>query len=493
MRMRSSPPKATPAALALGLALLGCSLLAPAGASASRGQWSVFEDRVGLIPVSPSKRQRTLEEIKRLGPDTLRIEIRWNDVAPNPRSKKRPNFNASDPNAYATDINSYPGFGIYDDLVRRAHALGFRILMTITGDAPRWATQGGRGASFATANWKPSPTEYGRFAEAVARRYSGKVAGLPAVRYFTIWNEPNHRQFLKPRSAAPRLYRNMVNAALPAIRAHGVRGAKIFVGELAPVGRAPKATGPTQFLRKWLCLNKRFRRTSKGAGCRRFKKVKANGFAHHPYGPVQRVPKKLDVINMLAIRKLGKYLNLAGRAGRIKKGIAIYDTEFGLQSNPPDRTVSTTPSRQARLINEKEEYAWRYPRLKSHCQYLLRDDPPRRGPRSEKWAGFQTGLRFPSGRRKPAYNAYKFPIVVHRRRSGVLIWGLVRPGSGVRSVRIERRKGSRWVTVKKRKRTNGRGYFTLRLRGVATYRFRAYDGPGRKAKRIGRSRGAAPR
>ena len=106
-----------------------------------------------------------------------------------------------------------------------------------------------------------------------------------------------------------------MNAAIPQIRANAVPGAKILVGELAPVGRAPKAMGPTEFLRKWLCLNKRFKRTSSGAGCSSFKKIAAQGFAHHPYGPTERVPKKQDVINMLAIRQLGKYLDQAARAG----------------------------------------------------------------------------------------------------------------------------------------------------------------------------------
>ena len=110
-------------------------------------------------------------------------------------------------------------------------------MITITGDAPRWATAVLEELS--TANWKVNAGEYGRFAAAVAKRYSGTFAGLPAVRYFTIWNEPNHRQFLKPLSSGPRLYRNMVNQALPEVRRNGPSGVRMFVGELAPVGRAP--------------------------------------------------------------------------------------------------------------------------------------------------------------------------------------------------------------------------------------------------------------
>jgi hypothetical protein len=264
----------------------------------------------------------------------------------------------------------------------------------------------------------------------------------------------------------------------------------VFVGETAPVGRAGKVIGPKAFLRRWLCLSKRFRKIRSG-GCRRFKSIDADGYAHHPYGPVERVPRKADIINMLAIRRLGKYLDLARRANRFRRRLPIYSTEFGLQSNPPDNSVSTTPSRQAALINEKEEYSYRYGRLKSYSQYLMKDDPARPGPASTRWAGFQTGVRFPSGKKKPAYNAYRFPIVVHRRgRRGVRIWGRVRAGgSGPRFVRLYaggRRSGG-LIT------TRGAGYFGVKRRRVARYRFKAYALNQRGSRvLIGKSRTARP-
>ena len=448
--------------------------------------WSVFEDHTKLVKTTPDRRQAMLEELRdRMGVDTLRIEVKWNEVTREPTSRTKPNFNASDPSEYQGAPDGFPGFGPYDDLVRRAHALGLRIVITITGDAPRWATAGGLGRSFATANWKVNAGEYARFAAAVAKRYSGVFAGLPGVRYFTLWNEPNHRNFMKPLSSAPRLYRNMVNAALPEVRRNGRPDVRVFVGELAPVGRAPVAIGPKSFLRRWLCLNTRLRRTSSGSGCGSFKQIKADGFAHHPYGPTSRVPRTRDVINLLAIRTLGHYLDRARAARRFSRSLSIYNTEFGLQSNPPDRLVSTTLSRQAALINEKEEFAFRYSRLKSHSQYLMYDDPARPGPLSVKWSGFQTGLRFASGRAKPSFNAYRFPIVVKRRGRGVRIWGRVRPGSGRRSVRIQRRGGNFGPRI----RTNSSGYFGKSFRASGNFRFAAYD---QNAKQIGTSRTASP-
>jgi hypothetical protein len=198
------------------------------------------------------------------------------------------------------------------------------------------------------------------------------------------------------------------------------------------------------------------------------------------------VPKKKDVINMLAIRQLGKYLDQAARAGRITGKLPIYNTEFGLQSNPPDRTVSTSLAKHAALINEKEEYAYSYSRLKSHSQYLLFDDPARVGGAAVKWTGFQTGLRFAAGGKKGAYNAYRFPIVVKKRgKKGVSIWGRVRPGSGTRSVQLQKGGQNSGPKVK----TNALGYFVVKRKASGSYRFRAYDANGIL---LGTSRTAKP-
>jgi Cellulase (glycosyl hydrolase family 5) len=474
------------------LGLLATGALAAAPAQASRTQWSMFEDHTALIRASsPTARANRLREIKDLGADTIRIQVHWNEVAPQPNAKTKPRIDSANPLSYTSHQFAYPSFFPYDDTIRQANAMGFRILLTITGDTPRWATAGAKPIGTNTANYKPNSLEFARFATAVAKRYSGRYPGIPAVRLFSIWNEPNHAYFLKPHRDSPRIYRNLVNAALPAIRANAASGSRVFVGELAPVGRAPRVIGPTTFFKKWLCLNNRFKR-GRGSGCGGFKKIKAQGFAHHPYGPADRVAKKRDIINMLAIGRLAKYLDAAGRAGRISGKLPIYNTEFGYQSNPPDRTVSTSPSRQAQILNEKEEFSYRFGRLRSFSQYLLTDDPARKGPASLKWSGFQTGLRYPNGGKKPAYDAYRFPIVVHRRRGGVQIWGRVRPGSGVRSIRLERRTGARFKREGKRINTKGGGYFGVKRSRVASYRFRAYDGTGPSAKPLGYSRTAAP-
>ncbi len=449
-------------ATATAVALGGCGGTAERGPTA-RSQLSVFEDHDALVREGEARRAQTLAELRALGVDTLRIGIKWNEVAPR--------------------RGIYSGWSAYDDLLSRAREGGFRVIAYLAPDAPRWATAARAAVTAENVNTRPDAGAFGDFAEAVARRYRDRVD------WFSIWNEPNHVLFLKPQREAPRIYRALVAAALPRIAEHAP-DAQVLVGETAPVGRPGTTIGPAEFMRRWLCLDQDFRRAPLDRGCASLGRLDVDGFAHHPYGPTQRVPAKQDIVSLLVIRRLGRYLDRAARAGRLPAGLPIYSTEFGLQSNPPDPTVSTTLARQAALINEKEELSYRYPRLRSYSQYLMHDDPPRPEGVDERavWSGFQTGLRFTDGRRKPAWRAYRLPIVVHTRGAGrVLVWGRVRPGKGRRTVRLELRRGARWVPAR-RVDTDDAGYFETRLPAAPRYRYRAFSGD----RALGTSRAATP-
>jgi hypothetical protein len=464
--------------------LVGAGLAAcpPPPALAGTRQWSLLQDDSNLVGGGADRRERTLDDIARLGADTLRVQVRWSDVAPAPGSSRRPAFDGTDPAAY-------PGFGTYDEIVRGAAARHLRVLLTIAGDAPRWATRGARGE-----NYRPDAAAYAQFAEAVARRYSGGYSGLPRVAWFSVWNEPNYANFLTPQSDSPRIYRSLVAAAVPAL--HRAGAGHVLVGELKPT--AGSGIGPKAFFRRWLCLDARYRRlrgrVARRAGCARFRPVATSGFAYHPYGPLKLPRRTRDSIGLLEIRRLGAMLDRAARAGRIPRRLPIYSTEFGFQTNPPDLFVNTSPARQAALINASEEFSYRYPRLRSFAQYQLYDDPPKPGPPAVRWSGFQAGLRFANGRPKPSLEAYRFPIVVKRHGQRARIWGRVRPGQGRRYVQLQRKVGGRYVgTV--RLRTSARGYFTAR-RPAGRYRFLAFvPGEGGNAsslRLLGKSRTARP-
>ena len=92
----------------LGLVVALTVLVAPSTALASKSQWSMFEDHVLLVRSGPVARENTLTEMRNLGADTLRIEVKWSEVAPNPAAKSQPAFDATDPSAYPGPPHAAP-------------------------------------------------------------------------------------------------------------------------------------------------------------------------------------------------------------------------------------------------------------------------------------------------------------------------------------------------------------------------------------------------
>src|SRR5207249_5171966 len=110
-----------------------------------------------------------------------------------------------------------------DAAVLEAVAKGLQPFINLS-EAPAWAERpaGGRPG---TNN--PDPVEFHQFVAAAASRYSGRFAGLPRVRAWEIWNEPNASFFFVPQwqgdpgkeALSPVLYRRLVNEAAAAVHA----------------------------------------------------------------------------------------------------------------------------------------------------------------------------------------------------------------------------------------------------------------------------------
>src|SRR5437660_6178533 len=112
------------------LALVAAMALAgPPAAMASGRQTSLFEDDVALLqnPV------QSLQELRHLGVTMVRVNIRWSFIAPQGESRKRPHFNASDPNAYPA-----AAWAPYDTIVRTANSDGIKRLFTPRAFARLW-------------------------------------------------------------------------------------------------------------------------------------------------------------------------------------------------------------------------------------------------------------------------------------------------------------------------------------------------------------------
>src|SRR5438270_90526 len=71
---------------------------------------------------------------------------------------------------------------------------------------------------------------------AAARRYSGAFAGLPRVRYWIAWNEPNLSSFLTPQrnNVSANIYRALLNAFASAVKAVH-QDNQVVAGQLDPV------------------------------------------------------------------------------------------------------------------------------------------------------------------------------------------------------------------------------------------------------------------
>jgi hypothetical protein len=432
--------------LSVLLTSLAVLLLASGSAAARPGQLVFVEAPTQLRDAK--LRDDAITRILDLGATAVRIPLTWRNVAPQSDSRNRPDIDLSDPSSYNWDEYEAQLVALYD--------AGIKVLVTITGPAPRWATEGARDNIT-----NPRASDFENFTTAVARQFGSRAA------YYSIWNEPNFPSWLSPqfdskgRATAPRMYRSLYQAALRGLARGGQAKAKVLLGELAP--RSNKGgVAPLAFLRGVFCLSNSYKR-DKNCG-----KLKMAGVALHPYtaksGPFF-VPSTKDDVTIGALSRLSKMLDRAGKTGAIAKKMPIFLTEFGVQSFP-DKVSGVSLNTQSDFRSISEQIAWNNKRVYSFSQYLMRDDAP--------LGAFQTGLQFADGRAKPSYSGFRLPLVVRAQSSKkVSIWGLVRPSDGASSVTLQRAaKGSSSFKTIATKRTRSDGSFTLSSANGKGWRWR---------------------
>jgi hypothetical protein len=339
----------------------------------------------------------------------------------------------------------------------------------------------------------------------VATRYSGHytAAGgttpLPRVRFWSIWNEPNYGPDLAPQAVggvevSPRLYRGLLNAAWSALERTGHGRDRILIGELAPRGQTGgghpgnfDGMVPLRFVRALYCVDASLHRLTGAAAADRgcptgpgsaltFRShnpalFAADGFAIHPYGQGQLAPNVItpgepDYADFPAIPTLEHTLDGALAAYGSARRFPIYSTEFGYQTNPPERiSYAAHPALAAYFENWAEYLSWRNPRIASFDHYQL-VDPGSAG----ALGGFATGLRFADGRPKATFAAFRLPVFLPvtqaRRGSALEVWGCVRPAHFIAApppVQIQFRPaaGGRFTTVRTRRLSDRYGYFDV--------------------------------
>ncbi len=473
-RLRSSIA-ATIAALAACTALLAI----PSGASAAAPLQLGTAD-VGYVTAAGQRRQTLFNETVAAKAGVVRLNAFWFRIAPDKRVKDLglPAFQ-SDPNnplSQKNPNNRFYYFGPLDAAVRDARARGLEVIITVQR-APRFFEADDRPPEAREGTWDPDREAFGRFAEAVARRYSGTfddpddAAGtLPRVSLYQAWNEPNLSGYLTPQGqsgarSSIEIYRGLLNSAYAGIKRANPTNTVAAAGT-APLESSPgKRVGPETFWRKLLCLSTKL----KPASCTQ--RATFDIFDHHPITLKDpREPGKGDSVRIADYPDLTRMLRAAERLGTVLpagRTRPLWASEIYWETNPPDKVSGLPPAKAARYLEEGIHMLYqRNVRLilnffMADSQVMVPGDP----------GETQGGLLFNDLRRKPSFTAFRFPFVSERKsRRKVSVWGRSPVGG---KLRIEQKRRGGWTTLRAL-RVRPRAVFTsrLRLKGKATLRAR---------------------
>ena len=369
------------------LVAAGLALLAPPARASSFIQPGIFDD-AQILYGNPDK---VFPVLQQLNTKLIRVNLWWG--GPGLAVASRRPANPGNPNDPAYDWETY------DRTVAYASKFGIKVVFSILG-TPNWAN-GARG-------WNVAPTnaaDLRKFAAAAARRYSGGFVAadgvLPRVPYWIVWNEPNNPVFLKPQYqriggtwqiASGRAYAKLCNAAVAGIKSVS-RSFRIACGVTGPRGNNNPNSGrpsvsPLPFLR-----------AMKAGGATGF-----DAYAHHPYygsrneTPTTPLPPPPRGQPATAVT-LGNFELLTKELARLKYNVRIWVTEYGYQTNPPDRVVGVSRANQALYLRQAYEKLRAIRRVDMFIWFLLRDEISPNG--------WQSGLYTASGRRKDAREAFE--------------------------------------------------------------------------------------
>ena len=146
----------------------------------------------------------------------------------------------------------------------------------------------------------------------------------------------------------------------------------------------------------------------------------------------------------------------------------IWLTEYGYQTNPPDRADGVSLATQARYVSEAGLRAYQLPQVTLLIQYLYRDEPD--------LAGWQSGFQTDVGTHKPAFNAFRLPLAqIVRNGTRTTIWGQVRPRSGRQPYTIQQLNHGHWHTIGPSHLTSPSGFLTQTLTASKGTRLRIWS------------------
>ena len=388
------------AAFVTALALLGAL---PAQASPG-AQYGIQDD--AWLMYGPGALSDRLALLDGLGVRVVRFTVRWDQVAPkrpaNPRSSADPAYR----------------WGTFGDVLDGLHALGIPVLVTLYG-SPGWAN------GHQAPNRLPL-SGFGDFAYAAAHRF-------PWVRMWSAWNEPNSRTFAVPASPAAYV-RRVLDPAYASLHSAS-RANRVAGGETSP-RITPSGMSPLSFMRGMRAAHARL-----------------DAYAQHPYSVDRRETPFQTTCSLCGYFTMARIATIRADVTQYFGAKPLWLTEYGYQTNPPDRLLGVSYALQAKYIGEAALNVWEQHGVTMLIQFLVRDEP--------SIGGWQSGLFTARGARKPAFYAFALPLAERARHSSqVVLWGQVRPGSGRRAYALQRAVAGRWSAVGGTGRTDASGTFT---------------------------------
>ena len=344
------------------------------------------------------------DTLKTLRTQVLRVNLYWGGTKWAVANSKP--TDATDPGDRAY------GWSLYDRLVRYAAVSNIKIVFSILF-TPSWANHG--------AGKSHAPTDFQAlqdFAQAAAIRYSGyysppawqqdaSLGGakiLPKVSMWTAWNEPNNPLWLVPqykrvggtwRIQSAYDYARICNAVYTGVHSalisvgRPVPGEQVACGVTGPKGNdAPRTSRPSVDPLTFLAA-------AHGFGMKQF-----DVYAHHPYATVgSESPTFVPTGKTKRRVELGNINLLLNEVTRFYGPKHLWITEYGYQTNPPDKTSDGTSwANQARYLKQAYALARANPRIDMLLWFLVRDQP--------EISGWQSGLETIAGVKKPAWNAF---------------------------------------------------------------------------------------
>jgi hypothetical protein len=195
--------------------------------------------------------------------------------------------------------------------------------------------------------------------------------------------------------------------------------------------------------------------------------ARLDAYAHNPYPlrpgetPMSGGCDHCETITMATLPRLLRDVQKA-----FGVHTRIWLTEYGYQTNPPDKLLGVSYATQAKYASEAALCAYEAPRVDVLIHYLLKDEPD-----PARW---QSGVYSATGRAKPALQALRFPFTQQSRLGRrTTLWGQVRPG-GVATYRLLRFDAGKWVRVGPDRRTTARGYLKRVVNAAPGARYRLW-------------------